>query len=117
MGIAAPRIIPRFTYSCLARIVQNVPEHHQQVCVILNGFALVTVLQQVSAPVILSIETLGITHAQLFHNQWRVALRVADQQVNVVFYQAVSTDFDLCFPAKPAPARIETADNPQPPQT
>ena len=84
MGIAAPRIILLFANSGLARIVQNVPEHYQQVCVILNGFALVTVLQQVSAPVILSIETLGITHAQLFHHQWRVTLRVADQKVNVV---------------------------------
>ena len=84
MGIAAPRIIPRFANSCLVGIIQNIPEHHQQVCVILNGFVLVTVLQQVSAPVILSIETLGITHAQLFHHQWRVALRVADQKVKVV---------------------------------
>ena len=84
MGIAAPRIIPRFANFCLVRIIYNIPEYHKQICVIFNGFALVTVLQQVSAPVILSIETLGITHARLFHHQWRVALRVADQKVNVV---------------------------------
>ena len=101
MGIAAPRIIPRFANSYLARIVQNVPEHHQYVCVILNSFALVTVLQQVPAPVIFPIEILGITHARLFHQQRRVALRVADQQVNEVSHQAVSTDFGLCFPTKP----------------